>query len=305
MREQHRQAWSCISARSVLFSSAMCAESPAGTEDVRQAGLSNGSGYGGKSCGDGRQNRQTRGTDGAASAECASGTGKRGTALPRGLFLFSNAGVQLNLSRTRAAHCKRACRMAASTAENPAEAGGRPARPAARTAHLLPSARSNTSKRGAASPRGQFCFQARTFAESPADTSGAQQAGLSKDSGHGGKPRGGGRAARPAARTARLLPSARVTPASVELHCRAVSFVFKRGRSAESPADTSGALQASLSKDSRYGGKSCGDGRAVQRARRTLLRVWAARLLPSARAASVGVSCTSARSVLFSSADVR
>ena len=110
--EQHRKAWNCIAARPVLFSSAMCAESPAGTEDARQAGLSNGSGYGGKSCGDGRQNRQTRGTDGAASAECAS----------------------------------------------------------------------NTRKRGAALPCGQFCFQVRMFAESPADTSGAQLAGLPESS---------------------------------------------------------------------------------------------------------------------------
>ena len=103
VREQHRWAWNCIAARSVLFSSAVCAASPADTSGARQAGLPESCGRDERSCGGGRQNMQTSGTDGASSTECASNTGGRGAAPPRGQFCFQ-ARCTLNLPRTRAAH---------------------------------------------------------------------------------------------------------------------------------------------------------------------------------------------------------
>ncbi len=128
--------------------------------------------------------------------------------------------------------------------------------------------------------------------ESSADTIGALLASLSKGSGYGGKSCGDGRQNRQTSGMgARLLPSARATPASVELHRCAVSFVFKRGRSAESPADTSGALQASLQESSGREERSCGCGRRVF-----------CRVCEQHRQAW---SCIAARLVLFSSADVQ
>ena len=143
---------------------------------------------------------------------------------------------------------------------------------------------SNTGKRGAALPRGQFVFQARRSAASPADTSGARLTGLSKGSGHGGKSRGGGQPGRTAAWMARLLPNARAAPASVELHCRAVSFVFKRGRSLNLPRTRAAHSKRACRRAAGTAENLVGTGGKTGRpAART------ARLLPNARAAPVGV----------------
>ena len=173
---------------------------------------------------------------GVSSAECASGTGGRGAASPH--------GRSLNLSRTQAAHCKRACRRGAGETNAHAEAGGRPARPAAWAARLLPSARA-TPQAGSCIAVRSVLFSSAACAESPADTSGALLAGLSNGSRHGGKSCGDGRETSQTSGTdgASSAECASNTGAvGMELHLRAVSFVFKRGRSAESPADTSGAL---------------------------------------------------------------
>ena len=215
----------------------------------------------------GGQDRQSIGTDGAPSAECASNTGKRGTALPRGQFVFSSAVCAESPADTSGAR-QAGYRRAAGETNASAGAGGQTGRPAARTARLLPNARAAHCK--------QAYRRAAGTAENPAEAGG--QSG---------------------AWTARLLPSARASPVSGVLHCRAVSFVFKRGRSAESPADTSGAQQAGLSNGSKHGGNPAEAGGQPDRRhrRRIFCRV--------CERHQQAWSCISERSVLFSSAGVQ
>ena len=132
-------------------------------------------------------------------------------------------GRSLNPPRTRAAHSKRACRRAASKPNALAEAGDKTGgTDGASSAECA----SGTGKRGTASPRGQFLFSSAVCAASPADTSGARQAAYRRAAGETENP---AEAGRPAAWTAYLLPNARAASVCGELHCCAVSFVFKRG----------------------------------------------------------------------------
>ena len=201
---------------------------------------------------------QTRGTDGASSDECASGTGGRGAAPPRGQFCFQArtfAESPADTSGAQQAGLSKGSKQAERSC-----GGGRQDRRHGR-ARLLPNARAAPVGVELHCRAASLCFQARTFAESPADTSGALQAGLSNGSGYGGKFCGGGRETSQTSGTdGAVSAECGATPASVELHRCAVSFVIKRGRSAESPADTSGALQAGLSKRRRRDERSCGGG---------------------------------------------
>ena len=163
VREQHRWAWSCTSARSVLFSSADVRGIPRRHERRTASGLV-----------EGQQARRTL-MRVRAGRQADPRHGRRifcrvcerhrwaWSCISARSVLFSSAGVQLNLPRTRAAHCKRACRMAAGTAENPAGTGGKTGRPSARTACLLPSARVTPESGELHRCAVNFCFQARAF----------------------------------------------------------------------------------------------------------------------------------------------
>ncbi len=105
----------------------------------------------------------------------------------------------------------------------------RAARPAARTARLLPNARAAPASVELHCRAVSFVFKCGVRCISRGHERRTASGLTGEQRGRRKIPRR--RAGGPAAWTARLMPSAQATPESVELHCRAVSFVFKRGRS--------------------------------------------------------------------------